>query len=122
MPGIVPYIEQRLRRPAPHNCHVVPGSTPVISFGPASTAGVATLGLNPSRVEFLDDAGRERTGAQRRLATHRSLHTSDLVHARPEVLEQVVADCSSYFRRNPYRRWFDQLERVLTECGASYCD
>ena len=34
----------------------------------------------------------------------------------------MLADCNSYFRRVPYRRWFDQLDRILKECGASYYD
>jgi len=122
VPGIARYIEQRLRRPVPCNCNVVAGSTPVLSFGPARIAQVATLGLNPSRIEFLDDDGCELTGGNRRLATHVSLHTTDLVNAHPELLQQIVEDCNAYFQRNPYRRWFDQLERVLQACGASYYD
>jgi len=120
MPDIAGYTEQRLRRPAPCDCNVVPGSTPVLSFGPARIAQVATLGLNPSRVEFLDSDGRELTGADRRLATHASLHTTDLVNAHPDLLQQIVDDCNAYFQRKPYHRWFDQLERVLEACGASY--
>jgi hypothetical protein len=52
------YIDDRLRRPLPPpNLCVVRGSTPVVSFGNAQCASVATLGLNPSRVEFLDKHG-----------------------------------------------------------------
>src|SRR5947209_8376604 len=93
-PSIARYIEQRLRRPVPCDCNVVAGSTPVLSFGPAKSAQVATLGLNPSRVEFLDDDGCELTVANRRLATQASLHTTDLANAHPEVLQQILDDCN----------------------------
>jgi hypothetical protein len=63
------YIVERIRRPPPEGCEVVPGSTPVIAFGDVRTARVATLGLNPSKSEFLNKHGQELTGAHRRLAT-----------------------------------------------------
>jgi hypothetical protein len=34
----------------------------------------------------------------------------------------VLAACTSYFQRNPYRRWFDQLQRILEPLGVSYDD
>jgi hypothetical protein len=52
--NIPDYIVQRIRRPIPVNRGVVAGSTPVLSFGNAQCAAVATLGLNPSVREFLD--------------------------------------------------------------------
>jgi hypothetical protein len=116
------YIECRIRRPIPPDSHVVAGSTPVVSFGDAHSATVATLGLNPSRVEFLDRNGNELVGSLRRLATHASLGTSDFANAPASVIAQVLNDCNSYFDRdrNPYRQWFDQLELVLSACRASY--
>lgn len=116
------YIETRIRRSPPPNSSVVPGSTPVLSFGDAQSATVATLGLNPSRVEFLDQGGKELAGGSRRLATHNSLGTSDLVTAPIEIVAKVLEDCNGYFQRNPYRRWFDQLHPVLMACVASYYD
>ena len=114
------YIEQRVRQPAPADSGVVPGSTPVVSFGNAQTATVATLGLNPSRVEFLDRSAQELVGSSRRLATHRSLGTSDLTNAPLDVIGRVIDDCNGYFQRNPYRNWFGQLEPIVKAIGASY--
>ena len=116
------YIEQRIRRPIPPDSCVVPGSTPVVAFGKARTATVATLGLNPSRVEFLDRDGRELVGDARRLSTHWSLGLSDLSNASPSAIAQIIQDCDTYFQRNPYWQWFSQLEQVVQACGASYCD
>ena len=94
----------------------------MVAFGDARTATVATLGLNPSRKEFLDENGKELVGDARRLATHQSLGTGDLDSAPSSVVAQVLHDCDSYFQRNPYRQWFDQLEEILQACGASYYD
>lgn len=118
------YIIERLRRPVPSGCHVVPNSTPVLSFGKASTARVATLGLNPSRNEFLDKGGGELTGSCRRFETLTSLGVHDLASASDPVLHRVVDTCHSYFEadRNPYRQWFNQLEPVLQSVDASYYD
>lgn len=116
------YIEARIRREPPVDAHVVPSSTPVVAFGDARIARVATLGLNPSRVEFNDKAGVLLTGTKRRLATHASLGVSDLGTAPSDAILQVLDDCNRYFQRQPYRQWFDQLEIVLRACGASYYD
>jgi hypothetical protein len=40
--------------------------------------------------------------------------------APPSAVEHVWDGCRGYFRRNPYRRWFDQLEAVLRPLDASY--
>jgi hypothetical protein len=101
---------------------VVPGSTPVLAFGDARTARVATLGLNPSRIEFTDSAGVFLGGNKRRLSTHASLGLSDLTTAPSHVVSQVFEDCNHYFQRQPYRLWFDKLEPILAACGASYYD
>ena len=121
MTDIPSYIEQRIRCPVPPDSCVVPDSTPVIAFGNARTATVATLGLNPSKHEFLRD-GKELVDPDRRLATLQSLGTSDLVNAPESIVAQVLQDCDSYFVRNPYCWWFDQLEAVLQGCGISYYD
>jgi hypothetical protein len=114
------YIESRLRRPPTSDLAIVPGSTPVICFGRFSTSTVATLGLNPSKQEFLDKAGVELDGPRRRFETLNSLGIASLGEAPTERVELVAAACEEYFNRNPYRRWFDQLEPVVSAAGGSY--
>ncbi len=116
------YIESRIRRRAPTNCQIVEGSTPVVAFGEFRVAEVATLGINPSRAEFLNLNGVELRDFDRRLATRSSLGVSDLTNATKSVVSRVLTDCESYFERNPYRKWFDQLNPILAQCGASYYD
>jgi len=98
---VAEYIEARVRREWPDNAQVVAGSTPVISFGDATKARVATLGLNPSRCEFNRNRGLAAWGS---------------------TAQQVIDGCHQYFQRNPYRQWFDRLESVLTGFDASYYD
>lgn len=120
MTSIPAYIDRRIRRAIPHNLFIVPGSTPVVAFGNSRSARVATLGLNPSCAEFLDRDGNELKGDDRRLATHSSIGYSNLADAPDTIVAKVLEDCDSYFQRNPYRKWFDQLEPTLNACGASY--
>ena len=115
------YIERRIREPIPPGLCVIPGSTPVVAFGDARVAKVATLGLNPSHLEFRDRGGQELVGCFRRLATHQSLGVSDLKDASVTTIAQVLDDCNAYFQRNPYE-WFNQLEPILNACGVSYCN
>jgi hypothetical protein len=114
------YIAERIRRQPPEGHGVVAGSTPVVAFGDFRRARVATLGLNPSKSEFLNKYGQELTGADRWLATLASLGVDSLDHAPDAVVAEVLADCTGYFQRNPYRRWFDQLQRILDPLGVSY--
>jgi hypothetical protein len=117
-------IEQNIlvmvRRPATV-AEVVSGSTPVIAFGDPFRATVATLGINPSRREFLDTNGELLTGAERRLATLASLQARDTAGLNSDQAAALIRDCAGYFRRNPYRSWFDRLNGVMhAATGASY--
>jgi hypothetical protein len=118
---IEPYVAERIRRPAPDGCGVVAGSTPVVAFGDPASSQAATLGLNPSRVEFCRE-GRLLDGPERRLATLRSLGLETLAEANSETIGRIVGACRRYFWRRPYRGWFGQLDAVLRGAGYSYFD
>ena len=114
------WVLERAAAEVPDGLAVVAGSTPVVSFGAPVGPEVATLGINPSSVEFLDRYGMLLTGDLRRLATDDSL---DAAGPDPMARAQaVVDDCAGYFGRRPYRRWFDPLDRVLGAMGCSYYD
>lgn len=115
------YLVDRVRQDAWVDS-VVAGSTPVVAFGNARRASTATLGLNPSRVEFLDQAGKELVGPNRRLETFGSLGVNSLIDADETTVRRVVEGCDAYFDRVPYRAWFDKLEAVMAGIGASYFD
>ena len=104
------------RRPA----SVIPWAAPVPYFGAALSSVVATVGINPSSLEFTDAMGRELDGQERRLPTLRSLGLQRWADADSRHLRRVVSDCSTYFSGRPYDRWFSVLERVLKRSGFTY--
>ena len=121
MSGPIPeYVEARLRRPQPEGCNVIPGSTPVVGFGDPRNAKIATIGLNPNRLEFLDADGSLLQEEAGRLETLLSVGANSLETVDAQVLARVFEGCNWYFERNPYRRWFDVLDRVLNGIGVSY--
>jgi len=124
MDHIPDYLEARVRRPIPSQLCVVPGTTPIIAFGDFMNARVATLGLNPSRQEFLTRRGELLEGSKSRFETLRSLGVSSLEAAPISAVKKVIETCRAYFEpnANPYMAWFGQLERLLAKIGASYLD
>jgi hypothetical protein len=119
--SVEPYVAERIRKAPPADCGLLLGSTPVIAFGDPATTRCASLGLNPSRVEFMVE-GQLLSGSARRLATFESLGVNSLANASVETVARVLGACRRYFWRHPYRRWFNQLEEVLTRAGYSYYD
>lgn len=114
------YVEERIRKAIPKGCWVVGGSTPVVAFGDATKARVATLGLNPSNLEFRSKRRREWGKKKRRFETCGSLGVGSFRSASTDKIRRVLAACNDYFNRNPYREWFDQLDLINRACGASY--
>ena len=116
--AISAYVAERIRRTPPPDCHVLAGSTPVVAFGDPGRSSVATLGLNPSRIEF-EEGGVELDGPLRRFETLRSLGVAGLDGAPDEIIGRVWHRCNGYFHGNPYR-WFNRLEAMLKAVDASY--
>lgn len=101
---------------------VVPWASPVPYFGKIAKARVATVGINPSNLEFVDATGNPLVGPNRRLETLESLRLAAWKEADGQTVRRLARSYSMYFRVNPYRRWFDVLERVLAVGGHSYYD
>lgn len=99
---------------------VITWACPVPVFGNPAVARVATLGLNPSNLEFLDRSGAELDGVARRLHTLRSLGLESWDDADARHLMDIAESCCEYFVRRPYSRWFNVLDRVLAHAGVSY--
>jgi len=113
------YLLERAASEPPRGCAIVPGSTPVVSFGHPLAPTVATLGINPSSGEFLS-GGQLMSGPRRRLATLASLGAANYSDVDDHMAIQIIDDCASYFQRNPYR-WFNVLDRILSGAlGVSY--
>jgi len=112
----------RFERSPISRLRVIPWSSPVPSFGDLSRATVASLGLNPSNREFVDNRGRELDGELRRFHTLRSLEIGSWSDIDAHHLRLVVQACQEYFFRNPYDRWFRRLDAVISGTGTSFYD
>jgi hypothetical protein len=101
---------------------VLTWGSPVPFFGSLGSAKIATVGINPSNREFVDESGRPLTGPLRRLPTISSLGLTGWGGATHSHLRAIVEECSTYFHRNPYDQWFRVLDRALAGTGQSFYD
>jgi len=99
---------------------VLSWAAPVPFFGAIRESTVATVGINPSNREFVDAKGNALGPDDRRLPTLESLAISYWSDATGSHIREVVMSCERYFEGNPYRQWFDVLERMLKVAGYSY--
>ncbi|GIG30220.1 hypothetical protein [Cellulomonas marina] len=113
---LVAHVRALLDVEPPVGAYGVPDSVPIVAFGDAQHARVATVGINPSDAEF--------AGVQPPIAlTASALGTSTGTPATVEQAERLLAVCSGYFQHHPYWKYFAPLEKVLqTGTGTSYSD
>jgi len=112
----------RLDSPAVSGTDVIRWGSPVPSFGDLSTSRVATLGLNPSNREFVDESGGELQGPFRRFHTLGSLGLDSWAEADVRHMRLILESCRTYFLANPYDRWFKRLDQVLSGARVSFYD
>lgn len=113
---------QRIKHEYPKNSHIVPGSTPVISFGDPSRARIVTIGINPSSVEFEGKGETLLSEQNRRLEDFQSLKISVSSEISEELARKIHTGCLNYFDRRPYH-WFNQLDaKVNNLFDSSYRD
>jgi hypothetical protein len=99
---------------------IIAWGCPVPSFGDLSLARVATIGLNPSNREFVDQEGKELDGVDRRFHTLSSLGIAKWSEANQQHLNLIWDLCQSYFSRNPYDSWFKRLDNIISGTAMSY--
>lgn len=93
---------------------------PIFSFGDVLKSKVATLGLNPSNLEFLDRNGNELDGSQRRFHTLKSLGINGWQEAQTKHLDLIIERNIRYFEGNPYDSWFKKLDFLISASHLSY--
>ena len=99
---------------------VVSWGAPIPSFGDPSLAAVATLGLNPSNKEFVDNQGQEIQDGGRRFHTLNSLGLERWEQISEGHIELIEESCKEYFSRNPYNAWFKSLDSLISGTSTSY--
>lgn len=122
MDATLPRLVRTLDNRAMAQWNVIPWSSPVPAFGDPGKAKVATLGLNPSNLEFVDRTGKELDGSRRRFHTLNSLGLTRWSDARTSHLRMILDACRAYFSRNPYNGWFRRLDAIIAGTGHSYYD
>lgn len=116
------FIAARMTIPVPDRYSVVAQSIPVVSFGNPLTAEIATVGINPSRKEFLNPSGELLVHPFNRFENLSTLGISTLSGESPDLIDRAYDSCCNYFKKNPYSRWFDQLNPILGAIRGSYYD
>lgn len=110
----------RLDTPQLQELCVIPWAAPVLSFGSPSQSRVATLGINPSNREFVDLAGNELNGSERRFHTLKSLGIKRWSDVTDNHLKLIRESCNGYFTGNPYGGWFNALDKLIFGANVSY--
>jgi hypothetical protein len=98
----------------------IPWASPIVAFGNPVASKVATLGLNPSNLEFVDRFGNQLLEPNNRFESLGSLRARNWSEVAHFGVERIWEACKDYFFRNPYDQWFKRLDRILVETGASY--
>jgi len=116
-------LADRIRRPIPPDCSVVPRSLAVVAQGNPNTARVATLTVNPSKLEFTTPKGTWLEPEYRRVESLRALDAEEAATLTDEQVAATVDRSYGYFAGNPHRPGFAALQELLTGIGAgSYYD
>lgn len=110
----------RLDNPTAAEADVIKWGSPVPSFGDLTRSHVATLGLNPSNREFVDENGNELQGTGRRFQTLNSLGLQSWADADARHLNLIIDSCRNYFLGNPYDVWFKKLDQLVSATGHSF--
>lgn len=100
--------------------NVISWGSPVPSFGDLSSSQVATVGINPSNREFVDELGNELEGVSRRFHTLNSLGLETWSDVDARHIRMILDSCRTYFLGNPYNQWFRRLEQVISGLHASF--
>lgn len=109
-----------LSRGDPITLGAIPWASPVVSFGDPTNSTVATLGLNPSNLEFVDNAGKQLLAPHNRFESLNTLQARRWSDVAVLGIQRVWDACQDYFFRNPYDQWFRRLDKLLVGTGASY--
>ena len=119
---IFDYIKQPI--PQNENMKIVERSVPVPFFGNIETAHVATISINPSNCEFVDEEQHLFCTPQKRFVDRDELGINDIDLLNDMQANLVYESMLNYFKnKNSYKKWFDMLQKRLGSIlGGSYYD
>ena len=111
---------KRLADPNIAELSVMQWASPILAFGNPLLSKIATLGLNPSDKEFIDDKGQELANNNRRFQTLKSLGISKWSEVNNDQIKLLEDQCNEYFIRKPYDGWFKRLDFLISGTSLSY--
>lgn len=100
--------------------NVIQWGTPILYFGNINTAKLATLGINPSDKEFIDNSSNILTGINRRFYTLNSLGIDNWNLLEEHHYHLIQMSFNDYFQNNPYDLWFKKLDYIISGSSKSY--
>ncbi len=80
----------------------IPWAPPVVSFGNPAKSRIATLGLNPSNLEFVDSKGKQLLVPHNRFESLTTLQARTWSEVAQHGVARVWQACENYFYGNPY--------------------
>ena len=113
-------LHNRIAKAITPNLQISPNTTPVVFFGDYFNARSCTISINPSDREFFDSKRSVLSGFQKRLCSRVELRKNDYDVLDDLDCEKVLSDCIDYFKRNPYKQWFNKYEKFLEVFDFSY--
>lgn len=99
---------------------IVDWACPVPYFGDPGRATVATVGINPSNKEFVDDDHAPLAGLDQRFPTRHTLGLTRWADVGPTEVRLITDACRRYFDGNSYDRWFGVLDELLSARGSTF--
>src|SRR5579859_77197 len=117
---LMPELRQRLRIVTSESSVVA--SLPVLFFGDALAARVVTIGLNPSKFEYLDRDCALLAGRNQRFATTTSLGVASRADLSDAQADKAIEMMRGYYDDDKpvYGKYFQHLTNFLDGIGASY--
>ena len=112
-------LKSRIKSPYPLPDQIVKGSTPVISFGDFWQAKIFTVGLNPSKWEFLNNKEELFSEREQKLWSYPTLCAKDYHELTDEQILSVYRGCCDYFDNFP-NNWFDKFSPILESINCSF--
>lgn len=114
----------RLRIRTPPSESSVINSLPVLFFGDGLCARLATIGLNPSKSEYLDRTGKMLSGLKRRFASTESLGSTSREELSDSQADAAIEMMRSYYDdgKPVYGSYFRHLMNFLAGMNSSYSD
>ncbi|WP_115720388.1 hypothetical protein [Gallaecimonas mangrovi] len=117
-----PEILKRVKEEIDPSLSITKRTTPVPYFGDYDNARACTISLNPSDREFCDKNGEILIPEKTRLCSRQELEREDSQELTDSEAIKVIDNCKNYFRKNPYKLWFNKYEEFLKQFELSYYD